>query len=292
MQDFDWKILVSLYNTKNITKSASLLYISQPALTKRLHAIENELGCTLVTRTRNGLDFTMEGEQIVRKAKKILTVIDEVHQDIAQFKNGTTGCLALGVPYSYVRFVLPSLLKKFTARYPDVMVHIMTALSDKLVHQVQDGHLDLCFSRYTFEDNSLNKYLISVDQIYAVYNQPFTLKDLPHLPYIEYSKNSVTNSTGRLWWSENFDAPQKLRFRVPNGDTYMSMIQQGLGYGIFYDRNYFEHDKSIYAIPLTLKNGDDFTRKTWMVSQKDTTNPCAENFIRLVKETLLENKHL
>lgn len=283
MRDFDWNILDSLYQTKNITKSAENLFMTQPALTKRLQAIEEDLGCVLVIRNRRGVSFTPEGEEVVKKAQTIISAIQDIKQGLAGIANGHRGVISLGVPYSFVRFVLPSLLEQYVNLYPDVDIRITTTLSDELIRQVQDGTLDVCFARCTMDSPQLVKRLVSVDQIYAVYHKPFQVEDLPALPYIEFQKNEITYLAGRQWWNERFDTPQKVRFLVQNGDTCLSMIQHGLGYGIFPDGQYFMNDPKVYSIPLELKDGTRFTRSTWLVYQKEILNkPVAANFIRFL----------
>lgn len=283
MRDFDWNILDSLHQTKNITKSAELLFMTQPALTKRLQAIEEELGCAIVIRTRRGVSFTPEGDEVVKKAQTIISAIQDIKQGLAGMAGGRRGILSLGVPYSFVRFVLPALLEQYVELYPDVDIRITTTLSDELIRQVQDGSLDVCFARCTLDTPLLVKRQVSEDQIYAVYHKPFQLEDLPKLPYIEFQKNEITYMAGRKWWDERFDVPQKARFLVQNGDTCLSMIQHGLGYGIFPDGQYFMHDKSVYSIPLELKDGTRFTRSTWLVYQKSILDkPVAANFIHFL----------
>lgn len=283
MRDFDWNILDSLYQTKNITKSAELLFMTQPALTKRLQAIEEELGCSIVIRNRRGVSFTPEGEEIVKKAQTIISAIRDIKQGLAGLADGHKGVLSLGVPYSFVRFVLPALLERYVELYPDVDIRITTTLSNELIRQVQEDSLDICFARKTQDSPQLIKRKVSVDQIYAVYHQPFRIEDLPNLPYIEFQKNEITYLAARRWWDERFNTPQKIRFLVHNGDTCLSMIQHGLGYGIFPDSQYFMHDKSIYSIPLELKDGTRFTRSTWLIYQKSILEkPVAANFIRFL----------
>lgn len=295
MRDFDWEILVSLYQTKNITRSADALFLTQPALTKRIQAIEEELGCTILLRSRRGISFTPEGERIIAKAHIILNAIQEVHQEISDLSDGSRGTLSLGVPYSFVRFLMPSLLERYVKLYPNVDLQITTALSDELIRKIQDGTLDVCFARYAVEDSSLVKREFSEDQIYAVYSQPFCVEDLPNIPYIEFTKNDVTYNAARKWWSERFDVPQTIRFKVYNGDTCLSMIQHGLGYGIFPDRQYFIHEKDIYAVPLVMKDGTRFTRKTWLLHQKTVTRKAvARNFLAFLEnmdiDALCENQ--
>ena len=289
MRDFDWYILSSLRKTNNITKSAEQLFLTQSALTKRLQVIERELGCPLVIRSQKGITFTPEGERVVQKAETIIHAIQDIKHDIAEHNSGDRGTLSLGVPYSYVRFVLPALLERYVERFPHIDIDINTALSDDLVRRVQEGVLDVCFARYSVEDDTLERWLISQDQSYAVYSRPFTLDELPNIPYIEFNKNEATNMASRRWWHEHFDTPQNIRFHVTNADTCLSMIEHHLGYGIFPDNTYFRHDKRFYALPLSFKEGQQFSRKTWMVCRKAALkNPIISNFVDFVSEADIE----
>ena len=101
MRDFDWNILSTLYKTKNITKAAELLYITQPTLTRRLQQIEDELGAVLILLTNKGVTFTPEGEYAARKASEILNAINSIKSTISQScgRDGSsermTGCLEI-----------------------------------------------------------------------------------------------------------------------------------------------------------------------------------------------------
>ena len=115
MRDFDWQILVTLNKTHNISRTAELLYLSQPTLTKRIQVIEDELGIPLIIRSRRGSVFTPEGERIAQKAESIVAAIQEIKTDVAARSKGTKGVLRLGVPHSYVRYVLPNLIAAYTS---------------------------------------------------------------------------------------------------------------------------------------------------------------------------------
>ena len=80
MTERDFEILEVLNKTKNITHAADLLYINQSALSKRIIAIEEELGVTLMIRSRQGIHFTAVGEKVLyysQEAKKLLELMRE-----------------------------------------------------------------------------------------------------------------------------------------------------------------------------------------------------------------------
>lgn len=291
MQDFDWNIILSLYQTRSISQSAEQLYLSQPALTKRLRNIERELNCNIVVRSHSGITFTPQGEQLVQHAEKIAAELVLLRDDILKYQDGADGTLNIGVPYSYVRFVLPELLAVYNSRYPNVIVNITTALSDRLVQELREGSMDLCFARFDVDDRSFRREEVSEDQIYAVYHEAFTLQEMESLPYIEYNKNDPTNEAYDCWWKENFTGQPRLRMRVPNGDACLSMIQKGLGYGVFCDKSYFEQDPTLTAIPLLMKDGTYFTRKTWMVwTGEEQEHPCRDHFMEVAREYFHKNE--
>lgn len=80
MDERDFELLDILEKTKNITHAADLLYVTQSSLSKRITAIENELGVTLLIRSRQGIHFTPEGEEVLKyttQAARQLTLMRE-----------------------------------------------------------------------------------------------------------------------------------------------------------------------------------------------------------------------
>ena len=284
MRDFDWQILVTLHKTHNISKTAELLYVSQPTLTKRIQVIEDELGIPLIVRSRKGSVFTAEGERIAQKAESIVAAIQEIKEDVAERNKGAKGVLRLGVPYSYVRYVLPALMAEYVKTHPGVEFDVITGLSDELTRRVEDDTLDLTFARYNAFDTHLERIKVSEDQVYAVYNRPFTIEELPNLPFIEFSKNPMILSLIQRWWNENFTTPRTLRFKVPTGDCCVAMVKYGLGYGIFPDPKYFMFEKGLYSQPLTFADGSSVTRLTWLLFEKTSLkNPLVSDFVEFIQ---------
>ena len=68
MRDSDWKILEVLYEKRSITQTAELLYMTQPSVTKRIKAMEEEWQIEIVKRSNRGVIFTEEGRYLVQKS--------------------------------------------------------------------------------------------------------------------------------------------------------------------------------------------------------------------------------
>ena len=283
MRDFDWQILVTLHQTKSITKTAELLFLTQPALTKRIQAIESELGTTLVVRGRKGSYFTPEGERIARKAERVVASIQEIRDLAALTSDGGSGILRLGFPYSMVRYALPEVMKKYTSKHPGVMVDIHAMQSAELIRNVENGILDVCFSRYLPEDSHLEHRLFSTDRSCVICSRPFELDELPEMPYIDYPKNQAMEDSVRRWWDERFTSGQNTQYHVSTIDACISMVQHGLGYGIALDERCLQHESGLFSRPLTLSDGTNITQRTWIIYRKESiAGSIVKNFLSAV----------
>ncbi|MCQ2557682.1 MAG: LysR family transcriptional regulator [Oscillospiraceae bacterium] len=262
---------------------ADLLFLSQPALTKRIRVIEDELGIQLLIRNRNGSVFTPEGERLAAKAERVLATIQDAKDEASVSGTGTAGSLRLGFPYSFVRHVLPSILDGFTKLYPDVELRIVTLPSQELIRCTEDGTIDVCFARYNAEDSVLERQLFSEDQALVVYNRPFRLSELPSLPYVDFAMNPGTESALSRWWNEHYDSPQQTKLKVTTSDACVAMVKHGLGYGFLLGGRYIRNENGLYSLPLEYRDGTRLTRKTWVFFRQDSKrNPLINNFLNFV----------
>ncbi len=125
----------------NIGRAATRLFITQPALSRQLQQLEEELGVALLVRVPRGVELTDAGRELLDKARAAL---DAAEQALTIGKPvEPSGRLAVGVAIAGHRDHWFELGDAFTARYPRVDVEIYTALSELLQRQVVAGELDV-----------------------------------------------------------------------------------------------------------------------------------------------------
>jgi LysR family hca operon transcriptional activator len=125
----------------NIGRAASRLFITQPALSRQLQHLEDELGVALFVRVPRGVELTDAGRELLDKAR---TALEAAEQALTIGKPvEPAGRLAIGVSIAGHRDHWFDLGEAFTARYPRVDVEIHTALSELLQRQVVAGELDV-----------------------------------------------------------------------------------------------------------------------------------------------------
>jgi DNA-binding transcriptional LysR family regulator len=283
LNDFDWRLIVTMNELKNLTQTAELFFLSQPALTQRLQKIESEFGVTLAVRNKKGITFTAEGEYLAAQGVKVLKLLQETNLGLASITGKTKKILRVGATNAYSRFFLPSILQKSKELNKTIDFEIITDYSNKIAKMVEHNELDagFIFGDIPFKGS---KYLLGVNHAILVCSKPFVLEDLPTMNRIDYNKDAFTQKLIDSWWQENFAETPHISITASNGDTCREMVLNGLGYAIFTVAEFVSTDTRLYKIPMTNLDGSPFVRNMWMIYNTDyTKNETLCNFVNMVK---------
>lgn len=120
----------------NLGRAAASLYVTQPALTARLQALEMELGRPLFTRSRRGMALTDAGRTFLPYAERALATLRGGADLVAAIGEGAAGELSLGAAPAVSTYVLPALLDQFVREFPDVRLLVRTGHSEEIVDMV------------------------------------------------------------------------------------------------------------------------------------------------------------
>ncbi|RHW35109.1 LysR family transcriptional regulator [Oceanobacillus profundus] len=263
MRSQDWLILKHLYATKNITKAAQRLYISQPAFSSRLKQLEKEFGIKIVTRERRGVNFTPQGEYLAKSAEEMLLKIQEIKENIANMDREVVGTIKFGVSNFFTKYKLPRLLKLFKDRYPNVDFQVTTGWSRDMFHALYNKDVHIAFVRGDYPWLG-RKQLLFEEQLCIASAKELDIADLPNLPRIDYKTDSLLKSLIEEWWTKTYLKPPFITMEVDQVDTCKEMVANGLGYAIM-PSMILNGMEDIYKISLTDKEGEALLRKTWML---------------------------
>jgi DNA-binding transcriptional LysR family regulator len=131
----------------NVSRAAEAMYVSQPTLTARLHALESELGEKLFVRTRQGMRLTDAGRAFLPFAERATQAVREGREAIAELNSGSAGHLVLAAAPAVSTYVLPPLLERFAAAHPRVEVAVRTGHSEEVLQAVLKSEVQLGLGR-------------------------------------------------------------------------------------------------------------------------------------------------
>lgn len=138
-----YRIFYAVANTGNISKAAKELYISQPAISKSIQKLEENIGVKLFDRSSRGVTLTPEGELLythVKSAFETLTLgEDKLRRSIAL----GVGNLSIGVSSTLCKYILLPYLRDFIKKYPHINISIACHSTNQTLKLLEEGKLDI-----------------------------------------------------------------------------------------------------------------------------------------------------
>lgn len=132
-----------LAEERHFTRAASRLHVAQPALTKQIQQLEQELGCRLFERGRAGVSLTPDGAVLLRDSQRVLEAARQVTATAAQLRQGERGVVRVGFTPTAPHHVLPRLLREFRRRHAGAELSLLEASSAEQIDLLARGELDV-----------------------------------------------------------------------------------------------------------------------------------------------------
>ncbi len=268
MEEKDWRILHMLSEEKNITKAAQKLYLSQPSITYRVQQIEKEFGVPLLIRKKTGVEFTEPGHSLVAYAKKMLTDLQNIKDQMANHSVTIKGTLRLGVSSTFARYKLPELLKNFLDDNPGVEINVKTGWSTDIIQCMikEEVHIGIVRGEPRWIEE---KRRLFSESIYIVSKHELDLNKLPTLPWINYQTDPAFKNVIDNWWLDNYPTLQPgITMEVDNLETCKAFVKQGLGYAVLPEISLQKTDQ-LCLHPMTTKEEFALRRNTWLIFRKE-----------------------
>ena len=127
----------------NMTKASQMLYISQSALSKQMKELEEEFGCTLFIRQKEGMALTEEGYILRKRAEDIVALFDKTKQDFEDLEKITGGDIHVGAAETCHIDLFARELLKFRKEYPNLRCHIISGMTEQVTQMLDRGLLDI-----------------------------------------------------------------------------------------------------------------------------------------------------
>lgn len=141
LEDSLLRSFVAVAETGSFTAAAAQIGRSQSAVSLQIRRLEDMLQCALLTRTRRTVALTKQGEDFLAYTRRIL----RLHAEAVGAVNPNLGeaVVRLGMPNDYAELVLPDVLRRFDARYPEIRCTIECDMTWELLRRLEHGQLDI-----------------------------------------------------------------------------------------------------------------------------------------------------
>ena len=263
--DFElYRIFYTVANNGNITRASEELNISQPAISKSIKNLEQQLGGKLFIRTKRGVNLTEEGKEFYKYIKQAIEYINNAENKFTDLINLETGCIKIGISTTLTKTFLLPYLKIFHERYPKIDIQINTYLTSDLLPKLRTGLIDLIIfnqNKDSYGNDIEIRKCKSVHDCFVVnanykelLNRKVSLKELNNYPLILQAKGSNTREFLDDFTTKH-DVKLKPNIELASYSLVVDFSKIGLGIG-YVTKDYIKEELNnheLYEIDLVEK---------------------------------------
>ncbi|HAW31009.1 MAG TPA: hyalin [Planctomycetaceae bacterium] len=163
----------------NFTRAAEELMISQPALSRSIQKLEEELGQPVFERKTRSVALTEAGKLLQSRAQQVLTLLADTKAEISD--DGQSGQIRVGAIPTIAPFFLPDLLRQFSAEFPKASLIVQEDTTDHLLKRCTQGEIDLAIIALPVPAKYLEVEELFEEELFLVLPPDHPLVNKPHI---------------------------------------------------------------------------------------------------------------
>jgi DNA-binding transcriptional LysR family regulator len=273
LENFRLKVFRAVAEHLNFRKAAEQLFLTQPAVTLQIKALENDLGVRLFDRAASGVLLTRQGSALLGYADKIAALVAEAEREICGDDATVSGELPLGVSTTIAQYVLPRLLGAFLAEYPRVQFSLHSGNTREIVRLLVDGKVSVGLIEGPTRERGVRTEPFMEDELVLITPWDFEFDHLSRSQFLDSSLLMREQGSGSRRVVET--ALEKADFKLKSFKKVMdldsteaikSAVEAGLGVG-FVSRWAISKELELGSLKVTQINGIRAARQFTMISR-------------------------
>jgi DNA-binding transcriptional LysR family regulator len=173
LENFRLKVFRTVAEHLNFRKAAEHLFLTQPAITLQIKALEDDLGIRLFDRTANRVSLTPQGSLLLVYANKIAALVSQAEQELGAKHGKVSGQLSLGVSTTIAQYVLPRLLGAFLDEHPRVQFSLHSGNTGEIVQLLLDDKLSVGLIEGPAHDRGIRAEPFMQDELILITSPSF-----------------------------------------------------------------------------------------------------------------------
>ncbi len=271
------KTLIAVADYRNFTKAASVLCLTQPAVSHHISQLEDELGVSLFIRKKNGLELTPEGEIVVRYARRMSVLYNKLRKDLTDIEKQPAK-LCVGITHTAESNLTTEALARCSSEADGFSIMVVTDTINNLYNRLENYELDLAIVEGTGSPQSFSSLVLNTDFLVCVMssenhlsgNAMITLSELRNEPMILRLPSSATRIQFDSELRNLGDAPENYNIilEVDNIATIKDLVKKNLGISVLPQSACQKEIRKGNLIALPIENLS-MARETRIVYNKD-----------------------
>jgi DNA-binding transcriptional LysR family regulator len=224
-------------STGSFTRAARELFLTQPAVSQQIKALESSLGIILFDRSSKKIRMTAEGEILFSYTHRLFTLHEEIDTLFGRLKTLHYGRIRIGSTALLGTYFLPRIIGRLNRKYPGIQVDLRMGNSDEIIHRVREGVVDLGFAGMIVKDPKIRfipvhreKLIMVASPRHHLARRKISLDDISGTPFIWRERGTQTRKLIEKW----FDGQPRHRYpqeaiELENMEAAKRMVEEGYG---------------------------------------------------------------
>ncbi|WP_100408053.1 LysR family transcriptional regulator [Bacillus solitudinis] len=289
------KTFVTVVEQRHFSKSAKILNLSQPNVSLHIRYLEQEFDTKLLIRSPKLVQVTEEGEILYIRAKKMLSLLEEVKQELNDRMEVVKGTLKIGASFTIGEYILPLVLADYAKEHSLVKVEVMVANTEEVIEQVRSGSLDIGLVEGEVTGKGLKVEPFMEDEMIIIAPPHHPLSNIERLKmemihnetWIWRESGSGTRAYSDQFISE-FDIKVKHFFIFSSSQGIKEAVAAGLGIAMISLWTVRKELNANEIKKLKISNRT-FTRPFYVIQAKDSSLSKAQQlFLRMIEKVKMK----
>ena len=231
--------IVAIDNHRHFVTAAEKCFVTQATLSMMVKKLEEELSIKIFDRSRQSVEPTPEGLEVIQRARQILAEVNRLRSYAAELEGNIAGELHLGIIPTLAPYLLPLFLKSFSRKFPEIKLFIKELVTTEIISKLKTGDLDMGLLATPLKEPQLSEYPLFYEEFFAYasgseklprkkYLLPREL-DPSHLWLLEEG-HCLRNQVINLCELKTLDAgSDKLHYEAGSIETLINMVDKNDG---------------------------------------------------------------
>ena len=286
-----YKTFYYVAKNKSITRAANEMMISQPAISKSIKTLEEQLNTKLFIRNKDGVNLTEAGLIIYNKIKTAIELIYSAENDLQSYQDLNEGTLTIGTNKTILKEFLLPYINEFHKKYPKIKIRIKSGITSKKIEMLETGLIDILFINmpYQLQDTITTKKMktmhncfLASEEFKELKGKEISLKELVNYPLITLNDGS----SARKFYDELFQKNNlypKNQIEVSGYNISLELTKIGLGLGFLIKEISDQDIKSGDLFEIKIKENLPLRELHYAYYNKNDINPVTKKFIEIIE---------
>ncbi|MDR1968792.1 MAG: LysR family transcriptional regulator [Burkholderiaceae bacterium] len=237
----DIRYFLAVAQEGHIGRAAARLHLSQPPLTRHIHALEEKIGAPLFVRTPKGVTLTEAGQTLLEEGPNLLALAQQTQERTRLAGQGRIGQLDVGLFGSGILDVIPRILARFHQARPEVKIVLHNLTKDAQLQALRERRIGVGFNRLVPEESGIavetvlsETMVVAIPAAHPLSARAFIhlcdLEDVPLITYPNVPMRGLAEEVAQAFRSEG--VRQKVEQDVEDAVTAVALVSAGFGLAI------------------------------------------------------------